>query len=95
MSDYGPSIKVCRVYEKVSAKGNTYFTGRWGSARINILKSRETADDGTPIWEVLLQEVPATQTTESRRTPREKAEAPAQPQESWHPSIPDDDPVPF
>lgn len=95
MTDYGPSIKVCKVYEKTSKAGNTYFTGRWGSAHINILKSRETADDGTPIWEVLLQEAPpAAQNVEPRRTRREKAEAPAQAQEPCRPSTPDDA-IPF
>jgi len=69
MSDYGPGIKVCRVYEKTSEAGNTYFVGRWGAARINILRSRETADDGTPIWEVLFYSAPAPLLNKLERPP--------------------------
>lgn len=31
-------IKVCRLYEKLSKNGNQYFTGRWGSAKVLLLK---------------------------------------------------------
>jgi hypothetical protein len=45
-------------HERTSKNGNVYLAGRLGAARLTILKSRDTADDGGAIWEVLLQEGP-------------------------------------
>jgi hypothetical protein len=58
MSDYGPSIKVTQLYERESRNGNRYFAGRLGYAKIVMLKSDRTADDGTPVWDVVMQEAP-------------------------------------
>lgn len=55
---YGPSIQVARLFRKTSAKGTEYFTGRWGAARVTLLKSRDMADDGSEIWHLLLAEAP-------------------------------------
>jgi hypothetical protein len=49
--DYGPSFTIARLYKKTSANGTTYFTGRMGLAKIALLKSNETADDGSEILE--------------------------------------------
>ena len=60
MAYQNDSIRVCRLYEKTSAKGNTYLTGRWGGARITVLKSsRDVAEDGGAIWHVMLSQAPA------------------------------------
>jgi hypothetical protein len=59
MSKYPDSFPACRLYRKTSANGNVYFTGRWGGARVTLLKSRETADDGGEIWNLMLSEAPA------------------------------------
>ena len=37
-------IKVCRLYEKLSKNGNQYFTGRWGSAKVLLLKGRDVKE---------------------------------------------------
>lgn len=55
---FGESIRLCRVYEKTSAKGNTYMTGRLAGAKVAILKSRDVADDGSPIWDIVLSQAP-------------------------------------
>jgi hypothetical protein len=55
---YGQSVTLARLYERTSAKGNTYLTGRLGLAKIAVLKSRETTDDGTQIWNIVIQEAP-------------------------------------
>lgn len=55
---YGPSITVARLYERVSKNGNHYLVGRMGMAKIAILKSADTTDDGVPIWNIVLQEAP-------------------------------------
>lgn len=54
MTDYGPSIKLAKLYEKTSKSGNVYMTGRIGGAKVALLKSRETQDDGGAIWEIVL-----------------------------------------
>lgn len=57
MSDYGPQVKLTRLYERTSKKtGNQYFTGRLGAAKVVMLKSREVTEEGRAIWDVLLQE---------------------------------------
>ncbi len=55
---YGPSIQVARLFRKTSAKGAEYFAGRWGGAKIALLKSRDVADDGGEIWHLVLSEAP-------------------------------------
>jgi hypothetical protein len=55
---YTPSIPLTRLYEKTSKNGNVYLVGRLGGTRITVLKSREVADDGGAVWNVLLQEAP-------------------------------------
>lgn len=57
-SGYGPQIQVARLFRKTSAKGTEYFTGRWGFAKIALLKSRDVADDGGEIWHLVLSEAP-------------------------------------
>ena len=59
MADYGPSIKAARLFEKKSEKsGATYFTGRLGFMKVVLVKAKEPAEDGTPIWNLLLSEAP-------------------------------------
>ena len=78
MSDYGPSIKITRVYERTSRNGNSYFAGRLGNAKLALLKSDQTADDGTPIWDVLMQEAPR-QMPDKAVNAKASSEAPAEP----------------
>lgn len=49
-------IAAFRLYEKTSAKGNQYLTGRWGNVKVTVLKSNTPADDGSPIWNVRLSQ---------------------------------------
>jgi hypothetical protein len=55
---YGPQLQVARMFRKTSAKGTEYFTGRWGMAKIALLKSRDVGDDGSEIWNLVLSEAP-------------------------------------
>lgn len=63
---YGPSIHVARLFEKTSANGNPYFVGRWGGAKVALLKAREPAEDGTPVWNLLLSEAPKVVSNDGR-----------------------------
>ena len=37
-NDYGPSITLAKLYERLSRKGKYYLAGRIGLARVIILK---------------------------------------------------------
>jgi hypothetical protein len=57
--NYAPSFPVCKLYKRTSARGNTYFVGRWGGARVTLLLSDENTDDGGEVWHLMLSEAPA------------------------------------
>lgn len=74
---FGPQVPLCRLYERVSKNGARYLTGRLGNAKIAILKSKDTTDDGLSIWNVVLSEAPAAKRTPEgeRRYVRDVADA--------------------
>ncbi len=92
MSDYGPQVKLTRLYERTSKKtGNQYFTGRLGAAKVVMLKSREVTEEGGAIWDVLLQEG-------SNEPKRGKPEAQTEAAPAPGPYVPQqlaDDAIPF
>jgi hypothetical protein len=47
-ASHPPSFILTRLFRKKSEKGNTYFTGRLGGARVVLLKSNDTAAGGDP-----------------------------------------------
>jgi hypothetical protein len=57
MSTFPPSVEVCRLFERVSAKGTNYIAGRLGRARISLLPGAP-AEDGTPTWRLLVSQAP-------------------------------------
>lgn len=61
MSEYGPSIKLCTLYKCESQGGKVYFRGRMGNAKIAVVQTSMTTDDGQEIWSVLLSEAPKKQ----------------------------------
>src|SRR5688572_3608650 len=50
MSDYPDSITMAKLFERVSAKGNIYFSGRLGLLNIAIFKTQEVSETGQAIW---------------------------------------------
>lgn len=52
----GEKLKLCRLYEKQSSRGNTYFVGRLGGARVVMMRDeRAEVSDGTvAVWELML-----------------------------------------
>jgi hypothetical protein len=96
MTDYGPSIKAARLYEKTSKNGNTYFVGRWGALKVTVLKSKATGDNGESIWDLLLSEAPPKADSSDRARQRQPIAKP----EATSKRPPDsasrlDDPIPF
>jgi hypothetical protein len=96
VTDYGPSIKAARLYERKSKNGNTYLSGRWGTLRVTVLKSKYTGENGESIWEVLLSEAPANADGHDRakkQQPIAKPEATSKRPPDSASSL--DDPIPF
>lgn len=54
-----PSFTAAKLYERTSAKGNQYFSGRLGGIRLAIVKTTETDDKGNPVWLLRMSEAPA------------------------------------
>ena len=95
MPDYGPSVKITQLYERESRNGRRYLTGRLGYAKIAVLKSDRTTDDGTQIWDVLMQETPYSGTRQAPKTAPD-TEAPIEipaPVEPYDKTL--DDEIPF
>jgi hypothetical protein len=97
MSDYGPQMKLARLYAKTSKTGNQYFVGRLGMAKVAVLKSKEVAEDGSPMWDVLLQEAPSEQRRkpEAKEEPQHEATAPAAAAPPYSEKRLRDDSIPF
>lgn len=51
----GNSVLLLRLYEKTSAKGNTYFAGRMGQASVVMMRDLH-AEGGDPVWQVFVSE---------------------------------------
>lgn len=51
-------VPMTRLYEKTSAKGNRYFTGRLGSARVLLFRDDHADAGGDPVWQLYLADVP-------------------------------------
>src|SRR5258705_10109886 len=79
MTTYNPSFPACKLYKKTSAKGNVYFVGRWGGARVTLLLSNETAEDGGEVWNLMLSEAPAKRPDSAGRSREHDGERPSEP----------------
>ena len=67
----GNSVLLLRLYEKTSAKGNTYFAGRMGQA--SVVMMRDLHAEGTdPVWQMFASEPrqAATDAPPARRAPK-------------------------
>ena len=51
----GNSVLLLRLYEKTSAKGNTYFAGRMGQASVVMMRDLHTEGDD-PVWQPFVSE---------------------------------------
>lgn len=92
-SDYGPQIKLTRLYERTSKSGNRYFSGRLGAAKILVFKSRDTTDDGAPIWDVVLNEAKPSEPKVQRAETNSAAPTPIDQRSGFDKQL--DDEIPF
>jgi hypothetical protein len=91
-ADFSPSFEVTRLYEKTSQRGTRYFVGRLGGARVTLLPG-DPAEDGTPVWRMLLQEASKTQASTDRlasKAPRRRSRRPEPVLEPAGPPLHDD-----
>ena len=58
MSEYGPSIKLCTLYKCESQGGKVYYRGRMGTAKVAVVQTSKTTEEGQEIWSMLLSEAP-------------------------------------
>ena len=58
MSEYGPSVKLCTLYKCESQGGKVYYRGRMGNAKVAIVQTSKTTEEGQEIWSMLLSEAP-------------------------------------
>ena len=73
MSNPTDLILIGCLHERVNEQGERYLTGSQGLARFVIMKSDQKADDGSVIWDVLVQRDPASQPDASKEA-----------QSNWH-----------
>ena len=88
MSDYPQSFRACKLYRETSKAGGTYFAGRWGGAKIALVKTQEIGNDAEEVWALLLSEAPSYK-------PEEKPAAASGAPVRYVPQTLDDDAVPF
>jgi hypothetical protein len=59
MTAPAPKVLLCWRFERTSAKGRRYFTGRLGSAKVIAFEERDVAEDqrygAEAVWRVYLQ----------------------------------------
>ncbi len=64
----GNSVLLLRLYEKTSAKGNTYFAGRMGQASVVMMRDLHAEGDD-PVWQLFASE-PRQAATEAPPAPK-------------------------
>jgi hypothetical protein len=89
--NHPPSFRVAKLYRKQSKAGASYFTGRWGGAKVAVVKSKDTSDSGEEIWSLLLSEAPP-QKPDDKPSPVPPPNA-NPPRTNYERSL--DDPIPF
>jgi hypothetical protein len=98
---FPPSIVAAKLYERTSAKGNPYLTGRLGVLRVALLKTQDTDDEGHAIWEMRFSAAsarstqPKTKTSSREPVPQTDGQhaQPRPPQSGFNKSL--DDEIPF
>ncbi len=68
--DTTAKIRLTTLYEKTSTRGNRYFVGRLGTARIMLFEDK-FADGDDPAWHLCLQEGPTAKSEDDSQTPQD------------------------
>lgn len=51
---HSSQVSVTRLFEKTSSKGNRYFVGRLGNARVLLFRDERSDMEGDPVWQMYL-----------------------------------------
>lgn len=54
----GPTIPLATLYERISAKGETYLAGRMGHTKVLVFGTDERGDEGQRIFQLVLADGP-------------------------------------
>ena len=95
--DYGPQVTAFKLRKRVSQRtGNEYLMGFWGQLKVVVLKSNETADDGSEIFNVILQQAEdRRQRTDAKPSSAQRAKANDPPSETRSSRPMPNDAIPF
>jgi hypothetical protein len=55
---FSPAIMLTQMRQRVSRKGDAFLEGRLGLAKVLLLQSNKSDEDGNPIWNLCFQEIP-------------------------------------
>lgn len=55
-----PPLTLARLWEKTSARGNKYMTGRLGGVRVLVMENRDRQSDDDPTHLLMVAEAPDT-----------------------------------
>jgi len=89
-------LQAARLWERTSARGTRYMSGRLGGVRVVIMPNRDFAEDDSANSHthiLYFQDGTPTQARPAERAPAEKREA--RPRQAPRGGPIDDDPVPF
>lgn len=80
---YNPTVPLFRLYERTSKNGNTYLSGRLGSASVVAFRSKEPNEHGQYYYDVKVsepqekrQDIQADYARPDRMPPERKPEMP-------------------
>ena len=100
MSGSSPLLQAARLWERTSAKGIRYMSGRLGGVRVVILPNRDFVEDdpaNSHTHTLFFQDGSSTQPRTAERAPPAAAEPRKRPRKADHGARQqmEDDPVPF
>lgn len=55
---FPPALMLTQMRQRVSRKGDAFLEGRLGLAKVLLLQSSKLDEDGNPIWNLCVQELP-------------------------------------
>ena len=92
MTTNSNGIPLTRLYGKTSARGNRYFVGRLGNARILVFQDAK-AEGNDPVWEVFLADVAPSPQKQAQDAPKASEATSTRPRRRNAPAAPKSAPI--